>query len=65
MPLEVNTNKPIEADWTFIEIDCKQRGIQFKESSLGDLEKWHWDFGDGNVSEDKTLHIVMIKPVNG
>lgn len=53
MPLEANMRKTIEADWTFIEIDRKLRWIQFKDSSLGNIEHWHWDFGDGNVSDDK------------
>ena len=50
MPLDENQRKELEANWSFIEIDRKKRWIQFKDESLGGIETWHWDFGDGDIS---------------
>jgi uncharacterized membrane protein len=50
MPLEKKYIKPIQADWSFVEIDRAKRWIQFKDESVGNVEKWHWDFGDGTTS---------------
>ncbi|WP_139959682.1 PKD domain-containing protein [Flavicella sediminum] len=53
MPLEKEHQNNIQADWSFIEIDRKERWIQFKDKSFGDIETWHWDFGDGTISNEK------------
>ena len=50
MPLEDRYAQSFQANWSFLEIDRDKRWIQFKDESIGKVEKWHWDFGDGNIS---------------
>jgi hypothetical protein len=58
MPLEEKYIEKIQANWSFLEIDRAKRWIQFKDQSIGKIEKWHWDFGDGNSSvEPNPSHI--------
>jgi hypothetical protein len=58
MPLEKQYSQPVQANWTFVEMDRTKRWIQFKDKSSGNIEKWHWDFGDGNTShEQNPVHI--------
>lgn len=48
----------IEANWSFLEVSRNQRMIQFFDKSIGKVEFWHWDFGDGNISvEQNPQHI--------
>ena len=53
MPLEPEHTKPIDANWSFIEIDRSQKWIQFKDESVGQVESWHWDFGDNTTSTEQ------------
>jgi hypothetical protein len=53
MPLEDKYTRPIQANWSFLEIDRNIGLIQFKDESEGKVEKWHWDFGDGNMSNEQ------------
>ena len=53
MPLEKKYQAPIQADWSFTEMDRDQRWIQFKDESTGNINSWHWDFGDGNSSTEQ------------
>ncbi len=64
MPLEEQFLPPIKADWTFEVID-KDRGIvAFKDQSVGLIEKWTWDFGDGESSnEQNPIHKFEKKGV--
>ncbi|RED98346.1 PKD domain-containing protein [Marinoscillum furvescens] len=58
MPLEPEWQKPIAANWSFLEVDRSSRWIQFKDESQGKIEKWHWDFGDNtNSTEQHPKHI--------
>lgn len=50
MPLEDRYVQSFQANWSFLEIDRNKRWIQFKDESMGKVENWHWDFGDGNIS---------------
>jgi hypothetical protein len=54
MPLEPEFAKSLEANWSFIEIDRNQRWFQFKDESIGKVKNWHWDFGDGNTSNQQS-----------
>lgn len=54
MPLEDNNKKAIDANLSFIEVDRNLRWIQFIDKSIGDIKSWHWDFGDGNISNEKS-----------
>ncbi len=53
MPLEKAFQKEIDANWTFVTENREQRIIRFYDSSVGEVTKWHWDFGDGESSEEK------------
>lgn len=50
MPLEEKHQKTIEANWAFSEVNRNERIIQFMDRSVGEVEKWNWDFGDGSSS---------------
>lgn len=52
MPLEDNFKKPIEARWSFRVIDMKNRKVAFLDASVGEVDSWSWDFGDGKTSEE-------------
>ncbi len=57
MPLEPSLQKPIEADWKFTFENKEQRIVQFYDNSVGNITRWHWDFGDGQTSnKKKPLH---------
>ncbi len=53
MPLEEQFRKPIDANWRFITENREQRIIRFYDNSVGKITRWHWDFGDGESSEEK------------
>ncbi len=53
MPLEKKYLKTLEANWSVTEINRNKRWFQFQDSSEGKIEKWHWDFGDGNSSDEQ------------
>ncbi len=53
MPLESRFRKPIEAHWSFTIVDMDRRMVAFKDESWGDIDSWHWDFGDGTTSEEQ------------
>jgi PKD repeat protein len=53
MPLENSIKKPIEANWKFKVANKEKRIIQFYDNSVGEITKWHWDFGDGTTSEEQ------------
>ena len=57
MPLSEELRPELQANWSFIEVDRERRVFAFKDESLGNVEKWHWDFGDGNTSlEQNPVH---------
>lgn len=57
MPLDQQYRAPVQANWSFTEMDRDQRWIQFKDESIGKINSWHWDFGDGHSStEQHPLH---------
>lgn len=53
MPLEEKYRKAIDANWTFKEINRDERIIHFIDRSEGEITAWHWDFGDGQSSDEK------------
>ncbi len=58
MPVSKELLPDIEANWSFMEVDRKRRIIQFYDKSIGEIDKWHWDFGDGSSSvEQNPQHI--------
>lgn len=64
MPLEDHFLDPIKADWTFDVIDEERGVVAFKDESMGEIEKWTWDFGDGESSnEQNPIHKFHKKGV--
>jgi len=53
MPLEEGFRKPIEAQWSFKVVDMERRMVAFIDESVGEVNSWKWDFGDGQTSEDQ------------
>jgi len=53
MPLENSLKKPIEANWKCIVENKEKRIIRFYDNSVGEITKWHWEFGDGKTSEEQ------------
>ena len=53
MPLEKSFKKPIDANWKFLTESREKRIVRFYDNSVGEITKWHWDFGDGKSSEEQ------------
>jgi uncharacterized membrane protein len=53
MPLEKSLVKPIEANWKCISDNKDKRITRFYDNSVGEITKWHWEFGDGTTSEER------------
>jgi hypothetical protein len=73
MPLEPQFKKPIEAQWSFQVVDMDRRLVAFKDLSVGQVNSWHWDFGDGETSTEqnpihayqKPDHYVVVLDIGG
>jgi hypothetical protein len=53
MPIEENLRKDIEANWSFVVTDRVRRMVAFHDESVGRVESWKWDFGDGTTSTEQ------------
>lgn len=53
MPLEDKYEKSLDSNWSFVAEDRDKRIIRFYDKSIGNITKWHWDFGDGTTSNEK------------
>lgn len=53
MPLEESVRKPVQANWSFVEVSRADRTIAFRDRSQGEVTAWHWDFGDGEASTEQ------------
>lgn len=57
MPLEPQFKKEIQAKWSFKIINMNQKQVAFIDASEGEINTWHWDFGDGTIStEQNPIH---------
>jgi PKD domain len=64
MPLEPRFQKPIEAKWSHKVVDMERRLVAFKDESVGKIETWHWDFGDGSSSAEQFPEHLYRAPGN-
>jgi uncharacterized membrane protein len=53
MHLSEELNAVLQADWSFVEVDRERRVFAFMDESLGPVENWTWDFGDGTTSQEQ------------
>ena len=53
MPLEAKLRKSIEARWSFQVLENIPRTVAFRDESMGTINSWKWDFGDGATSTDQ------------
>ncbi|MCK0146506.1 PKD domain containing protein [Arenibacter sp. F26102] len=74
MPLEKEFLDSIKAAWTFKVIDEEMGIVAFKDESIGEIEKWKWDFGNGDSSteqnpiyrfKEKNVRTVITLEVEG
>jgi hypothetical protein len=52
MPLEPQFRK-FEANWSFQVVDMSRRLVAFQDKSIGTVNTWKWDFGDGSTSTEQ------------
>jgi hypothetical protein len=64
MPLENSLAKPIEAQWSYEVIDMDRRLVAFEDLSTGQIDSWHWDFGDNRSSDERFPQHHYEKPGN-
>ncbi|NOR73597.1 MAG: PKD domain-containing protein [Draconibacterium sp.] len=63
-PLEEKYTDEIKADWRFDVDSGNKWKVHFNDRSIGKISKWHWDFGDGNTSEEQNpVHTYTKKGV--
>jgi hypothetical protein len=73
MPLEPSLRPALAADWSFQVVDMDRRLVAFKDLSVGDIQSWHWDFGDGETSTEANPlhtykhpdHYVVVLDISG
>lgn len=64
MPLEPSLQPKLDARWSWSLVDPERRLVAFRDESVGRVNAWHWDFGDGqSSSEQHPLH-TYAKPAN-
>ncbi|MBD5781622.1 PKD domain-containing protein [Pelagicoccus sp. NFK12] len=52
MPIEPELQPAIQANWSVTNIGTDRRSFKFEDRSHGEIQSWHWDFGDGNSSNE-------------
>ncbi|MBK8504109.1 MAG: PKD domain-containing protein [Saprospiraceae bacterium] len=65
MPKEEEWLPKLKAEWTFKIMDMDRGLVSFHDESVGPVEKWTWDFGDGQTSgEQHPIHQFSEKGVH-
>jgi hypothetical protein len=73
MPREAEEDGKLRAAWTHSVIDRSRRVVAFRDESKGEIEQWHWEFGDGETSNEQHPihtyaeggHFVVVLTVSG
>ena len=64
MPIEKDLQPDIYAEWSFQVIDMEGRKVAFLDESVGEVDTWKWDFGDGQTSDKKNpVHVFNDKNI--
>ncbi|MBC2605013.1 PKD domain-containing protein [Pelagicoccus albus] len=53
MPIEGELLPDLKAKWEVASLDHEKREARFADQSIGDVESWSWDFGDGTTSSEQ------------
>lgn len=54
----IDTAQPCQAGFDFVPVINELRTFQFFDESIGDIQIWQWDFGDGTQSfEQNPIHV--------
>jgi hypothetical protein len=53
MPIEPNLLPAIQAQWRWKVVDMDRHLVAFKDTSVGQVTSWKWDFGDGTTSTEQ------------
>jgi hypothetical protein len=65
MPLEADWLPKMKAEWSFRIVDMDRGLVSFHDESIGPVDKWTWDFGDGQISnEQNPVHQFLEKGVH-
>ncbi|MBT5705629.1 MAG: PKD domain-containing protein [Verrucomicrobia bacterium] len=73
-PIKKALLDPIRAEWSFKVVDMDRGLVAFQDESIGEIDRWHWDFGGGKTSdeqhpiirfEEKDAHKVVTLKVTG
>jgi PKD domain len=64
MPLEAKFKQPIAAQWSYSVVDMNRRLVAFEDLSSGQVDSWHWDFGDHSSSDEQFPLHHYEKPGN-
>jgi hypothetical protein len=74
MPMEDDLLPELRADFEFQYLKGRKRGVSFVDASIGEVESWLWEFGDGESSTDQNpihyyqkggVHYNVSLTVNG
>lgn len=73
MPPEPKDTSGLRANWDFRIIDADERRVAFWDRSTGEIQRRHWDFGDGETSTEQNPmhqyedggHYVVVLTVEG
>lgn len=74
MPVENSLRKDLRAEWSFKVVDEEKGRVAFFDESVGTIDRWSWDFGDGNTSteaspiyqfEEKGVRKIITLTVEG
>ncbi len=64
MPMEPAFLPKLAAQWTWKIVDMDRRLVAFKDTSIGNITAWKWDFGDGTSATEQHPEHSYAKPGN-
>ena len=61
MPLEPHLRDKLKAAWSFKIVDKEKGIVAFKDESIGNIQKWYWEFGPGEQPSTAQNPIYQFK----